>query len=181
MIFTSDHGDGVGAHKWNQKSALYEEVINVPMIVVLPGKKNAGKTLPQLINNGVDFFASVCDWANIKLPENVTGISYKSLVEKCDDKANHQDYIVTETLFDKGVGTRGWAVRTQHYKYVIYDKGRYREQLFDMDSDCGEMRNLAVEKKFEKVLSDHRALLDQWMKQHKTKQIRQDVRIIPGL
>ena len=37
VIFTSDHGDGVGAHHWNQKSALYEEVVNIPLIVTLPG------------------------------------------------------------------------------------------------------------------------------------------------
>lgn len=55
VIFTSDHGDGVGAHHWNQKSALYEEVVNIPLIVTLPGKKNAGKEMPQLVNNGVDF------------------------------------------------------------------------------------------------------------------------------
>ena len=46
VIFTSDHGDGMGAHHWNQKSALYEEVVNVPLIVTLPGKKNAGKEMP---------------------------------------------------------------------------------------------------------------------------------------
>ncbi|RXE61363.1 sulfatase, partial [Muribaculaceae bacterium Isolate-002 (NCI)] len=67
VIFTSDHGDGVGAHRWNQKSALYEEVVNVPLIVVSPEKKNAGVKLPQLVNSGVDFFASVCHWAGISL------------------------------------------------------------------------------------------------------------------
>lgn len=36
--FSSDHGDGIGAHNWNQKSALYEEVVNIPLIVSLPGK-----------------------------------------------------------------------------------------------------------------------------------------------
>ena len=36
VIFTSDHGDGCGAHQWNQKTALYEEVVNVPFIVCLP-------------------------------------------------------------------------------------------------------------------------------------------------
>lgn len=51
----------------------------------------------------------------------------------------------------------------------MYDKGRYREQLFDMNADRGEMRNLAVEKKYEAELNLHRALLNDWMKQHKTK------------
>ena len=180
IIFTSDHGDGVGAHQWNQKSVLYEEVINIPMIVVLPGKKNAGKELPQLVNNGVDFFASVCEWAGVDMPEGLPGCSYKKLVEGCDVNAEHQDFVVTETLFDKGGGTRGWALRTKDFKYVMYDKGLYREQLFDMNADRGEMRNLAVEKKYESELKRHRALLNDWMKQHKTKQIRAGLNLVPG-
>lgn len=180
IIFTSDHGDGMGAHQWNQKSALYEEVTNIPLIVVLPEKKNAGKELPQLINNGPDFFASVCDWAGIRLPEGACGVSFKTLTENADPQAPHQKFVVTETLFDKGGNTRGWAVRTDHYKYVMYDKGRYREQLFNMQTDRGEMRNLAVEKRYEDVLKQHRALLNEWMQQHHTPQIRPGLNLIPG-
>ena len=73
VIFSSDHGDGIGAHHWNQKSALYEEVVNIPLIITLPGKKHAGKILPQLISNGVDFFASICDWAGAEIPKSATG------------------------------------------------------------------------------------------------------------
>ena len=111
----------------------------------------------------VDFFASVCEWAGIDMPEGLPGCSYKKLVEGCDVNAEHQDFVVTETLFDKGGNTRGWALRTKDFKYVMYDKGRYREQLFDMNADRGEMRNLAVEKKYEAELKRHRALLNDWM------------------
>ena len=181
IVFTSDHGDGMGAHQWNQKSALYEEVVNIPMIVTLPGKKNAGTVLPQLISNGVDFYASVCDWAGIKMPKGKCGVSYKSLVEKGNPEAAHQEYVVTETLFDKGKNTRGWALRTANYKYVMYDKGRHREQLFDMNADRGEMRNLAIEKKYKDILRQHRALLHQWMKEHHTVQVRKEVHLVPGV
>ena len=180
VIFTSDHGDGVGAHHWNQKSALYEEVVNIPLIVTLPGKKNAGKEMPQLINGGVDFFASVCDWAGVPLPEGLHGVSFKSLVENADPKQTHQPYVVTETTFDKGVA-RGWALRTSRYKYVLYDKGLYREQLYDMDKDRGEMRNLAIEKKYQDVLLQHRAYLNEWMKLHHVAQIRPEVHLIPDM
>ena len=37
-----------------KRQALYEEVVNIPFIVTLPGKKHAGTKLPQLISNGVD-------------------------------------------------------------------------------------------------------------------------------
>ena len=181
VIFTSDHGDGVGAHHWNQKSALYEEVVNIPLIVTLPGKKNAGKEMPQLVNNGVDFFAAVCDWAGIRLPEGLHGVSFRSLVEKADPSLRHQDYIVTETTFDKGGNTRGWALRTSRYKYVLYDKGRYREQLFDMEKDRGEMRNLAIEEKYKEILLQHREYLHDWMKLHHVAQIRKDVHTIPDV
>lgn len=180
IIFTSDHGDGIGAHQWNQKSALYEEVINVPMIIVLPDQKNAGKELFQLVNNGVDFFASVCQWGGVSLPEGVHGVSYVKLVEHARQEQKHQDYIVTETLFDKGGKTRGWALRTEQYKYVLYDKGRYREQLFDMYKDRGEMCNLAIEAKYQRELEKHRELLYEWMKIHQVAQIRQGLHLIPG-
>ena len=180
VIFASDHGDGVGAHHWNQKSALYEEVVNVPLIVVSPGKKNAGVKLPQLVNSGVDFFASICNWAGIPLPQGVHGVSFRELAEKGNPETPHQPYIVSETTFDKGV-SRGWALRTARYKYVLYDKGRYREQLFDMENDRGEMRNLAMEKKYADVLLSHRTLLNEWMKLHRVKQIRKEVHLIPGL
>ena len=52
IIFTSDHGDGCGAHQWNQKTVLYEEVANVPFIVCLPKGKHAGKILPNLSTTG---------------------------------------------------------------------------------------------------------------------------------
>lgn len=179
VIFTSDHGDGNGAHQWNQKSALYEEVANVPFIVTLPGKERAGMRLPQLINNGVDFFASICEWTEAKTPAGAKGISFKSLVEKGTPKTKHQEFIVTETFFDKGT-TRGWMVRTAHYKYVLYDKGRYREQLFDTRTDRGEMRNLAIEKRYADVLAQHRDILNRWMHKNKVAPSRWILNDIPG-
>ena len=150
------------------------------MIVVLPNKKNAGKKLPQLVNNGVDFFASVCQWSGIDLPAGLYGTSYVSIAESGDSLKQHQTYIVTETLFDKGGNTRGWMLRTQQYKYILYDKGRYREQLFDMSKDRGEMRNLAMENKYQQILDKHRKLLYEWMSLHQVKQIRKGLHLIPG-
>ena len=97
-------------HTTGTRNRLYmKRWVNIPLIVTLPGKKNAGKEMPQLVNNGVDFFAAVCDWAGIRLPEGLHGVSFRSLVEKADPSLKHQDYIVTETTFDKGGNTRGWA------------------------------------------------------------------------
>ena len=79
IIFSSDHGDGLASHKWNQKSVLYEESVNIPFIVRLPGAKNKGEVRSQLVNNGIDFYASICDYSGIKLPENRYGKSLKPI------------------------------------------------------------------------------------------------------
>lgn len=178
VIFSSDHGDGIGAHHWNQKSALYEEVVNIPFIVTLPGKKNAGKTLPQLVSNGVDFFASICDWTGATPPKGTAGKSFRKVVEEGNAEAPHQEYIITETQFD-GSKTRGWMVRSERYKYVLYDKGRNREQLFDMLNDRGEMRNLAMENAYDKEVQKHRDILAQWMETYKIRSTRAKLHDVP--
>lgn len=179
VIFTSDHGDGYGAHNWNQKSALYEEVVNIPLIVSLPGKKNAGLTTPQLVSNGVDIFASICDWADVEKPASTRGKSFRAAVEKADAGLSNQDFVVCETRFDNSK-TRGWMLRSGKFKYVLYDKGRFREQLYDMTADRGETRNLAVEKKYADVLQQHRDMLARWMKDNKVAPSRKKLHDVPG-
>lgn len=179
IVFSSDHGDGAAAHKWNQKTVLYEEVANIPFIVTLPGKKNGGKVMPQLINNSVDLMPSVCEWAGVKVPEGRQGVSFKKLIEKGDQQAAHQPYVVTETTFLQTGGTLGWMVRTPKYKYVLYDKGKNREQFYDMETDRGEMRNLAIESKYKPEIEKHRKMLNEWMNNHKPKNGKDYTRFIP--
>ena len=166
IIFTSDHGDGCGAHQWNQKTVLYEEVANIPFIVCLPGGKNAGKVLPQLVNNGVDLMPTICDWAGAEVPEGRSGLSIRDVAEAGDPALHLRDYVVTETNFNQTAGTLGWMVRTPKYKYVLYDKGQYREQLYDMETDRGEMVNLAVDARYADIVKEHRAMLREWMETH---------------
>ena len=176
IIFTSDHGDGNGAHQWNQKTALYEEVAGVPMIVCLPGGKNAGTVSEALVHNGIDLMPSICEWTGASLPAGRRGVSYVDVVE---EGSAGQDFIVTETNFNQTAGTLGWMVRTPKYKYVLYDKGQYREQLFDMTEDRDEMRNLAVEAKYRDVLLEHRAILENWLKITPGPERKRHLRFIP--
>lgn len=179
IIFTSDHGDGSGAHQWNQKTVLYEEVVNIPFIVCLPKGKNAGKVMPQLINNGVDLLPSICDWTDATVPTGCQGISFRSVVENNDMQKVHQPYIVTETAFLQTGGTQGWLVRTPDYKYVLYEAGKNREMLYDMKNDRGEMRNLAIKHKYQEIVKQHRTMLFEWMKKHPVPGKMQATRFIP--
>lgn len=48
------------------------------------------------------------------------------------------------------------------YKYIIYDWGRYCEQLFDLRTDPGEMVNLAQSSRFAPVLAGMWSFLREW-------------------
>ncbi len=174
VIFSSDHGDGTGAHQWNQKSVLFEEAVHIPLIVRLPGKKDQGLVVPQIVNNGTDLFATICDYSGTDLPDYASGKSLRTIVEG-KVKTEIHDYIVTETRFDEE-GTLGWMVRTPSYKYVIYPLGQFREQLFDIKADKGEQVNLAIEQKYFNILNQHRKLLLEWAQKNNDKNLS---KIIP--
>lgn len=179
VIFTSDHGDGQGAHQWNQKTALWEETANVPLIVCAPGnKKNAGAVSQALVNNGVDLMPTVLDWAGADTPAWCKGRSLRYAV-KDPAAPSAADYVVCETVFAQTGGTNGWALRTPRYKYVLYEAGANREMLFDMENDRLEMTNLAVESRYKPIVEQHRALLRQWMEENLPPRKESLTRLIP--
>ena len=52
VLFTSDHGEGMAAHRWVTKLMLYEEPLRVPFIVRSPGKIPAGAVDGQHLVTG---------------------------------------------------------------------------------------------------------------------------------
>ena len=113
------------------------------------------------------------------MPEGAAGKSFRKVVEEGNPQALHQEYIITETRFD-GSKTRGWVVRTERYKYVLYDKGKYREQLFDMQHDRGEMRNLIMENAYSQELQKLRDILEKWMNTYNIRPTRPKLHDVPG-
>lgn len=166
IIFTSDHGDGNASHGWNQKTALIEESIKVPFIASYKGKIKNNKVSKTLISNGLDLYPTICDYANVEIPNVLRGESLKPVFE---GKKNTliSDYVVVETKFagEQAYGTIGRAVVGQKYKYAVYNWGKNREQLFDLENDPLELNNLATSKKHLKILDEYRSYLLKWCKQ----------------
>ncbi|MFW6154696.1 MAG: sulfatase [Planctomycetota bacterium] len=159
VIFASDHGEMNGAHQLIQKSHFYEESARVPFIVAGPGVA-AGRVERRLVHSTLDLLPTVCDYAGCAPPADLPGRSLRPLLAG-DEAAAWRTHLVGESAIDRhGVALR--MVRTERYKYVVYEWGRYREQLYDLESDPGEMVNLAVEERQGGVLDEHRRLLADW-------------------
>jgi arylsulfatase A-like enzyme len=160
IIFTSDHGDGNSGHHLVQKSFLYEEATHVPFIVSIPGAEKRDDTNDEhLISADLDVYATVCDLAGIEPPDGTSGRSVLPLLN--GDDVAWRDHVIAETHWENH-RCDGRTVRTARFKYVAYTWGAYREQLFDMEHDPGEMVNLAVRSAYDDVLQRHRDLLRAW-------------------
>jgi len=165
VIFSSDHGELAGAHRLAAKLPLYDECSRVPMIVRVPGG-GAGSARPdrvdlRLISNGLDIYATICDYADVPMPPGRVGRSLRPVLEDREPAVWH-DHVVIETQLDRGGNVKGRAVRTDRYKYIAYSRGADREQLFDMQDDPGEMVNLAISSRHRDVLQRHRDRLRDW-------------------
>ena len=161
VVFSSDHGDGHGAHKLVQKSFLYEEAVRVPLIVDTPERRNRGVSIASPISSGLDVYQTICDYAEVVSPEGTGGVSLRRAAEEGEAESD-REYIAVETQLNGSPQDRGRMIAGDRYKYVAYEWGAYREQLFDLIDDPGEMINLAVSAKHKSVLDRHRAWLGEW-------------------
>ncbi len=174
VIFTSDHGNGNAAHGWHQKEVFFEEVMRVPLLAWHPGMSRGGRIDERhLVSIGLDLFPTCAQLAGLPVPEHLPGLGLKPLLddEGTGRVADWRRYIVGQTTLsmqgvpDKARHRMARMIRTDRYKYALYPMGRYREQLFDMHSDPGEMVNLAVSDRYADVLAEHRRLLAEWCRQ----------------
>ncbi|NQT14299.1 MAG: sulfatase-like hydrolase/transferase [Planctomycetes bacterium] len=156
VVFTSDHGDLDSAHRLEHKSIPYEEAARVPLIVSQKGATKAGLVdTTHLVAVGLDLIPTLCDYAGIEPPSDLRGRSVRPLAEGRDVERWRSD-VVVETR-------SGRMLRTDRFKYIVYQSGKHREQLIDLVDDPGEMVNLAEDSKYGDVLNDHRRRLGRWV------------------
>jgi choline-sulfatase/glucosamine-6-phosphate deaminase len=171
IVFSSDHGDGMAAHQWLGKCCHYEEAMRVPLIISFQGVVEAGRVdRTHLISSGPDFYATALDYAGVAVPDGCQGMSLRCLAERNDGSFDWRDQVVSEIWVpgNKPRGGEPWKsawgrmLRTARFKYTVYDRGEYREQLHDMQLGRDEMRNLAADPGYRDVLADHRRRLADW-------------------
>ena len=178
IIFSADHGEACGSHQMFQKFTLYEESIRVPFIVtclsngIAIEKDQLNKTH---FVSGVDLFPTVCDYADVDMPEQIQGMSVRPIVEGKD--VPWRDYAYIESNY------WGRAIVSERYKYVTEYKPKPEEdfsppgpdaerlglaQLFDRQNDPGETENLVGNASYSKDVKICRdKLLTQEAKLHR--------------
>ena len=156
VVFVSDHGDMDAAHRLEHKSMPYDEASRVPFIVSGAGVDAKGRVdREHLVSTGLDLIPTLCDCAGIAAPSELAGKSVRPLTDSSNKRQSWRNKIVFENE-----GSR--VLVTERHKYAVYDHGEPREMLVDLQSDPGEMNNLAVDPQYADLLARHRRRLREW-------------------
>ena len=150
---------------------IYEATQRVPLILACQGR-TAGATTDKLVNTGIDLLPTMLDFAGLEIPGKLPGLSLlplafgKSVTAWRDHVVVENDMAQAGELNGLTPQMEGRMVRTDRYKYCVYSRGNQRESLVDLQSDPGEMNDLATDPKYRDILLQHRALLARFGKEH---------------
>lgn len=75
VIFTSDHGDMLGAHRMRSKGpAMYEEIAHIPLLIRQPDNRRAGAVDDALVSH-IDLLPTMLELAGLETPPILVGKS----------------------------------------------------------------------------------------------------------
>jgi arylsulfatase A-like enzyme len=174
ILLLSDHGELLYDHGFVSKhNRHYDACIRVPLAISGPGlNKGAVRGEPVQLE---DIMPTVLEMAACQPPAPKTLPSYgvceeypsmlagDSLVPLCRGEVspNQREYAYAESFsYWRNVKPEHWCftVRSQNYRYTYYPQGG-GEQLFDLNADRDETKNLADEISYREIRQELRDVL----------------------
>jgi arylsulfatase len=157
VIYSSDHGCYHTLKGLPEKAPgiCSEDVCRIPMIWRVPGVTRAGASSDQLVES-VDVAPTLAALCGLPPMESVDGSDISELLSGVDKPV--RDASVTENVWSKAMRWKNW--RFVHYNGRHFD-GRDIGELYDIDKDPEETRNLYDDPAHrETVAACRRRLLD---------------------
>jgi len=169
VIFTSDHGEMLGAHGLREKNVFYEESAHIPLIIRFPGEIEKSKVVNGYIST-VDLFATILDYLKIGKHKS-DGKSLKGLIEGTD--LEHGKYVVTEWDY-RGDAESNYMIVKDGWKLIIpySESSTVINAMYNLNNDPSEMNNLIGKNpeklKYAEKAEDLRKSLLEWLKKNKS-------------
>lgn len=146
VVYTSDHGDNLGARGLWGKSTMYEEAAGVPLIAAGEGIP-AGATVDTAATF-LDIYPFIGECAGEDIVDaDHPGTSLAALAAGAEP-----DRTVLSEYHAMGSSGAIFMLRDRRYKYIHF--ASYPPMLFDLDADPEELNDLAGDPAHADVLAD---------------------------
>ena len=167
IVFMGDNGLLEGEHGMVDKRTAHEASIRIPIIARYPRLAASGKAVGEQVLT-VDMAPSLLELCGAEAISKAHGRSWVRLVQSGDPAWRkawfyHYNY---EKQFPYTPNVR--ALRTDRWKYIRYPHGdgqpdRHMAELYDLQSDPGETRNLIGKPEHAALIGDLKAELAKLM------------------
>jgi len=187
IVFLVDNGWALGLVS---KGSPFEKGIRTPLIVHLPARIEQAVFADVLVDS-VDIYATILDYAEIPIPQEASGRSLRQILEgrpvRWRDALFGAAYPATARVAGNA-GAEAYALyaRTARWKYIDFirdvrrargidrlrthhaltqfpTRGQGVEQLFDLNADPYERRDLSAHTEYKHVVEELRSkTLDWW-------------------
>ena len=150
VVYTSDHGDNVGARGLWGKSNLYRESVDIPMLMagpdIVPGVCGTPVSLVDLSHTIAAHFGTAIDGEPMARP-----------LPEIAAAPPEPDRIAFSEYHAAGAVSGAFMLRRGRWKYHRYVG--FPSELFDLDSDPEELTDLAADPAYATVLDRMEAAL----------------------
>lgn len=164
IVFGSDHGEMLGSHSLFQKMCMYEESARTPLSIHVPGGVNAGKVVEEYVSH-IDVFPTICDFYGVT-PENpVDGKSLRETLVGDKPVEERPVFIQYDGNASRGNYQR-CVVWNKHKLIVDLFKDEIFYELYDLEHDVLETRNLLLEEDESGANANLAATMHGMLKQH---------------
>jgi arylsulfatase A-like enzyme len=143
VVLWGDHGWKLGEHGEWCKHSNVENDANAPLLLSVPGMKNAGKQTRALVEF-VDIYPTLADLAGLPIPEYLEGLSMKPLLEN----PNRPWKDAAFSQYPRQKQLMGYSMRTDRYRFTVWvDRRDHTKiettELYDHEKDPQENTNIA--------------------------------------
>lgn len=167
VVFTSDHGDMMGAHRLFAKGVMYEEAISVPLMIRYPqGPFTPGRVSAPV--SQIDLLPTLLDAMGQDVPTDLPGVSWiPDLVAGRDPQRDvfvewtspavagawHEEQLPHDEPVRTVITPEGWKLNRRRHDV---------NELFNLRSDPNELDNLSDRDGYRKQEVELARRIDDW-------------------
>ena len=168
VVYTSDQGFYMGEHGWFDKRFMYEESLSTPLLMRLPDGYNRRGEITDMVQN-IDYAPTFLEMAGVKVPSDIQGKSLVPLLkgEKTIGKWRDAIYYHFHEYPAEHAVKRHYGVRTERYKLIHFYNDIDTWELYDLQEDPTEMKNVYDDPAYAKVRKQMHKKLQQMQKMYK--------------
>ncbi len=167
IVYMGDQGFFLGEKGIYDKRWMYEEAIHMPCLFSYPKMQKQGDKIDKLVAN-IDIAPTLLDFAGIKIPTDMQGVSFRPLLEDESKVRNWREAVYYQYFeYPKWHKVQPhYGVRSDRYKLIHFYYNIDTWEFYDLEKDPNELVNQYANPEYAKVIEELKKELKSLQKQY---------------